>query len=297
MKFEVNVNKKHMFAFVFLLVAFSALFFVYAYDSNPANPATFGHTPSETGPGSNQNWGGSSTYGGGSSSKYYYPGQLVLGGASNGWPFGPELFVGDSDSSGDAGVVIASSATGRSYIDFFGSSSTSPKANIAWDGNGNSFAINSLLDSRNTIINPYNGSVGIGKTPTNPPSGAILPHKAVLDVYGAVCLNGVCKGDGTSNGKWATPIDESVKIASLTPGAGGAGYQESIQIITPVNQGYTSGGSASFCALSQIDISGTTSTPGAGCYVYMETGLWKIKAYRNNINQGVSCRAICLHNE
>jgi hypothetical protein len=297
MKVEVNITKRYVIGFIFILAVFGGLFFAYAYDSNPANPSAFGHTPSETGPGSNQNWGGSSTYSGGSSSKYYYPGQLAIGGSSTGWPSGSELFVSDADASGDAGVGISSGASGRAYIDFY-SVSASPKANIAWDASTNSLNVNALAGSKNTILNLFSGSVGIGKTPVAPPSSS--GHTAVLDVYGAVCLNGVCKGDGTSAGVWGRTMDQSANVVQLTAGSGGTGYQEVTSTIGPYGQGYVAiTGSSSFCALSQVDVSGSglTSTPGAGCYVTISSGSWVLKAYRNNINQGVVCRAICMHND
>ncbi len=47
MKIEVNIRKKYFFIIISTLLVLSGLFAVYAYKSNPANPAVFGHTANE----------------------------------------------------------------------------------------------------------------------------------------------------------------------------------------------------------------------------------------------------------
>jgi hypothetical protein len=287
MKIEVNVEKKHAFLILSAILIIGGIFAVKAYGTT--NPAVFGHSASEVDP---------DVFAGGSAGAFTFPGKVRIGGLPS-ISSPTELVINDSDNTNDAGIAIVSkAAVGKSYIDFYSSGSSSPKANVNWDSNGpGALNINSLLTSSNTIINPYSGSIGLGKNPVAAPSGS--GHRALTDVFGSICLNGICKGDGTATGAWGRTATVDFAIATLTPGVGSAGYQVDSRIITPYSQGNTIiGGSASFCALAQTEVSGSglASTPGAGCYIQIYNGLWNLTAYRNDDNQGVVCRAICNYN-
>lgn len=47
MKIEVNLKKKYFFTLLAVLIVLSGALVVYAYNSSPANPATFGHSANE----------------------------------------------------------------------------------------------------------------------------------------------------------------------------------------------------------------------------------------------------------
>lgn len=278
MKIEVNIEKKHAFMILGAILIIGGIFAVNAYGTS--NPSQFGHSASEVAPGA---------FNGDQNSKWALPGKLVVGQGSQD-SIGRNLLINDTGAF--AGIGISSSgAGGNTYLDFIKNGQV--KANLNW--NGSEFYVNDY--GSKTIINSGGGSVGVGKSPVSAPVGV---SGRVLDVYGAICLNGVCKGKGDSSGVWGTPgLDTVGFVAQLDPNSGGAGYQEVKKTLTVQAQGVTFGSSASFCALSQTQYSGTiTSSAGVGCYVYIDSGtnIWTIKAYRNNVAEGVSCRAICMIN-
>lgn len=155
MKIEVTIEKRHFLFIMAGLLVCAGVFLTTAYDSNPANPATLGHTANEIGAGSNGNvFGGSSTFNGASSSWYSFPGHLGVGQGSLDVVGDRSLQVRDSD--GPAGIGLDSAvASGNTYIDFMKQGSIG--ANI--DYINGALRLNSHPNALNTLISLEGSSV------------------------------------------------------------------------------------------------------------------------------------------
>ncbi len=286
MRIEVNISKKHMFAFIFILVAFAGLFFVYAYGT--ANPPVFGHTPSETGAGTDLSFGGSSTFGLGPNGEgeYFFPKLLGIAGRD---PNFRSLFVANYTGNGVASIGISGgNATGGfETIDFIHRGML--KASIQWASSTNALEINGV--GGDTVINRNGGSVGIGKAPS-PSYEFDVNGKTKLD---QLCMTSpygvVCRSD------WENPSSPSSDaVMSIIFASGdGQGSTKTVRLagnapgpVAIVNPPY-----ASFCALSKVYMDGST---GQYCDIKVVGTDWILEANRQNVNSGMQCKAVCLFN-
>lgn len=271
MKIEVTVEKKHAFLIVGVILLVAGIFAVQAYGSSqPAN--VFGHTANELDPG---------IFGGGSGGKWAIPGKVIIGNGAQD-SVGRNLLV--NDTSAFAGVGISSNgAGGNTYIDFVKNGQV--KANINW--NDATFNINEK--NTDTVINGLGGHVGLGP-------GVNVGSYAV-SIAGTINFEG---GTTYNEGRpfnlyvnSTSPMRDNTFLITLDVGdAQGPEKVIRLGMNTPfIPIGGFGSPWYSFCALTQVDNSGTGA---AGCHIFTENGDWKLKAFRADNSIRVDCRAACI---